>query len=335
MFPSEEHFLAEYLLMHDKKRIADHFSLVRHVEPTSKGDNATKDALLGGMGMMEVTDFMCEGYMIWEACPTKRLSRGKDMLPRPTLERWLYGLFLKICLPHPRQKYSDRPVYSPLNLTALIRLVFLLSNIGYPAHWLSGILSALCDGKIATTARPPTKVVTSPEDVNTSHPALEMTVAPWRTEFTTLVSIWSRLFPFGLISPPGDILSPSNIGEFTVSFPEFDQGQEGVPAFVLLFWDSGQGTVPPDGMLWEVLRDDEGVDRSTLSREIRNNYVHIFTTMSYVTATRTALFWCRIDVMDKMRAGWEVSIWRTDTWTRVTEGVKVTDGVTLKRLWNQ
>jgi hypothetical protein len=89
--------------------------------------------------------------------------------------------------------------------------------------------------------------------------------------------------------------------------------------------------------MWDALRDDESADRSALSREIRRDFVHVFTAMKYVSATRTASFWSRTDVIQKMKddGGWEAFIWRVDTWRRVTEGVKVKDGVIMKGPWSQ
>lgn len=345
MFSSHDHFRAEYLLMHDEQRISDHFSLVRTTDPATAGehDDEHKGALLAAMGVSDMkdseADFMTEGYLVWERRPARKLLRGKDMLPRTKLEKWLYAFFLKICLPYPRGKYSDRPVYSPLNLTALIRLVSHLAEIGYPAHWLSGVLSALCARNITTTARPPRREATTPADVDATVPALEMIIAPWRAEFTTILSIWSRLLPFGFIAPPGAVVPPAEIAEFSVTFPVFEdkETQLRVPHFVLLFWNAADGDAPPyDGSISHILRDDETGDRSALTRELKSEAMNIFTAMKFVTATRTASFWCRTDVIQRMRdEGWEVFIWRTDTWTRVTEGVSVKDGVTLKGLWKQ
>lgn len=153
-----------------------------------------------GAGAM---DFAVEGYQIWEKAAAGQIPH-KDLLTRPALEKWLYAHFLKICLPYPRGWKEDLDTsegHAPLNLTAFIRLVCLLSERGYPSHWLSGILSVLCgggpDAEITTTARPPVRVFTTSADVDAAFPSMKMTVAPWRAEFTTLLSIWSRLMPFG------------------------------------------------------------------------------------------------------------------------------------------
>ncbi|KAH8904162.1 hypothetical protein BR93DRAFT_971230 [Coniochaeta sp. PMI_546] len=278
------------------KRITDHFSLTRRAN-----DGAPKGP--GG--------FMREGYMVWDRAPARKLT-DKNLLPRPALEKWLYAHFLKICLPYPRERFSDRPVHAPLNLTAFLRLVSQLSERGYPSHCYL------------------------PEaDVDAVHPAIKMTVAPWRAEFTTLLSIWGRLLPFGFIAPPGALAQPRGIAEYSVSFPKFLEEQTRIPHFVLLFWDSQAGDIPGMGRMRRFLLDDEAGDTSERARDIKHRGVHVFSTFEFVTDTRTASFWCRADTMREMMGGdWKVFIWRTDTWERVTQGVSVKD-VRLLRTWDQ
>jgi hypothetical protein len=45
-----------------------------------------------------------------------------------------------------------------MNSTTLFRLVERLAEVGYPAHWLSGILVAVCSGVVFTTARAPRRL---------------------------------------------------------------------------------------------------------------------------------------------------------------------------------
>lgn len=323
MFSSHSHFQAEYLLMHNNKRITDHFSLTRRAN-----DGAPK----GPGGFMHV------GYMVWDRAPARKLT-DKNLLPRLALEKWLYAHFLKICLPYPRDRFSDRPVHAPLNLTAFLRLVSQLSERGYPSHWLSTVLAALCGDKqeseILTTARAPHQIATSEADVDAVHPAIKMTVAPWRVEFTTLLSIWGRLLPFGFIAPPGALAQSRDIAEYSVSFPKFFEEQTRIPHFVLLFWDFQAGEIPGMGRMRRFLLDDEAGDTSERVRDMKRRSVHVFSTFKFVTDTRTASFWCRADTMREMMGGdWKVFIWRTDTWERVTQGVSVKD-VRLLRTWDQ
>ncbi|KAH6623940.1 hypothetical protein F5144DRAFT_623763 [Chaetomium tenue] len=162
-FNSHQHFQAEYLVLHDDKRIKDHFAMARipgyiKVEkvpgPMDKSD-MLQVMRMSGYPHLNSLDFVTEGYIVWGGCRPKRLTRGKDLLPRPALEKWLHAFFLKTCLPFPRNTTTMSPVYTPLNLTALLRLATHLAHAGYPAHWLSNILADLCSGVINTTARAP------------------------------------------------------------------------------------------------------------------------------------------------------------------------------------
>lgn len=242
---------------------------------------------------------------------------------------------------------TDRPVHSPLNLTVLLYLIVHLSEMGYPAHWLSGVLAALCRSEagaasFTTTARPPRRSVISPLDVDAVFPSREIDIAPWREEFSTLISLWAGLLPFGLVMPPGTMVPPSDIAEYTVTFQGFMDHDPRRPHFVLVFWNVDDAEVPPmssDELWWTVNHDNEIIEQSDFPTEtIRYNLgrFHIFSAVHYTTVSRTATFWSRVDFVDRMRAeDYAVFLWRIDTWTRVSEGVCVKQGVTMKRGWDE
>jgi len=321
-------------------------------------DHERKAAMLeamrktAGYSHLDSMDFLTEGYIVWGRCPTKRLSRGKDLLPRPALEKGLHAFFLKICVPFPRSTVTMSPVYTPLNLTAFLRLIVRLADVGYPAHWLSGILADLCSGAIKTTARAPRAVITTPEHVNAVSPQLSMSTAPWAAELSTLLSIWSPLLPFGLTAPRAHLVAPADIAEYSVSFPHLrDNTQLRLPHFVLVLWKSpkvegGVAAPPPGSLLHSILREDEMSDRladleleSGLSKnDMKRDFIRVFTTLSYDCKTKTVTFWSRVDAMQKIQEEkqWEAFIWRVDRWTRVTGGVKVSEAsVTMGRRWDQ
>jgi hypothetical protein len=326
-FETHAHFQAEYLLMSDERRIASHFGL-RRVQP-STGDDLPPDF----ERMFGRIPFMAEDYIVWEKIPSKTLS-WDQLPPRRAFDKWMHAHFLKICLPYPRPLFSDAPVYAPLNLTAILRLVIRMHEVGYPTHWLSGILASFCDGRIQTITRAPRQLVMDRRDIKEIFPSLEISVNPWKAEFSTLLSIWNRLLGFGIIASPGTLLSPDNICEYAVTFPAFSHPQLLCPHFMLVFWNASEGKPPRE--IRRLLLDDEMGDRSTATKGLREKAVHCFTTFRYVTDTRIATFWCRKDVMDALAAGkWEVFVWRTDTWEKLTRGVSVRDGVTLQRSWGE
>ncbi|KAK1759904.1 hypothetical protein QBC47DRAFT_420741 [Echria macrotheca] len=242
-FRNHKDFQSEYLVLHDDNAIKNHFAMARIPGYTKGVDNPE------GYSHLDSMDFVTEGYIVWQRCAFKKLARGKDLLARPALEKWLHAFFLKICVPFPRSTVTMSPVYTPLNLTAFVRLVAHLSGIGYPAHWLSGILSDLCSGTIKTTARAPRAVITTPEHIDAANPQVEMSTAPWAAELSTLVSIWSPLLKFGLTVPRGLLVAPNEIAEYSVSFLHLrDNSQLRLPHFVLVFWKAPKGgAAPPPG----------------------------------------------------------------------------------------
>ncbi|KAK5129040.1 hypothetical protein LTR85_000373 [Meristemomyces frigidus] len=96
-----------------------------------------------------------------------------NLMSRGMLETWLYRIFLKIAIPKDkRQIESQVLIYSPLNLTVFFRLCWHLHNVGYPAHWMSGVLTEVLSGKIATRARPPRSEPLSIREVKTAMPVV-------------------------------------------------------------------------------------------------------------------------------------------------------------------
>lgn len=322
MFDSHESFQTEYLLMPHDKQIAAHFAVVRKREP----------ALPGFLDrMMPIPSFLQENYFIWNAIPAKPLSWGRRMR-RQEFETWIYGHLLKICLPYPRPLWSDRPVHAPLNLTMWFRLLERMSEVGYPAHWISSILASTCSGEIETKARAPRNIVVRQDDLEDTKSKKMMSVVPWRAEFTGLLSIWRRLLPFGVIIPKNALVSLTEIWEYQAIFPMFREAQIRLPHFTLLFWNTQCGQPPQD--MRGLLMDDEEGDLSTSANKIRNQGVHIVSTFRFVTHTRTASFWMRRDVVEDMKAGnWMLYIWRTDNWQAVTGAVDVSRDLQVKRSW--
>jgi hypothetical protein len=118
------------------------------------------------------------GYHFW-----RHLDRPKtfaDLMPRERLETWLYRLFFKLAIPaHKREIQSYVLIYSPLNLTVFYRLLLHLSTVEYPAHWLSGVLDNLLEGRVHTTARPPRSDPMKIKETKAVMPGLNRSVKPF------------------------------------------------------------------------------------------------------------------------------------------------------------
>lgn len=277
---------------------------------------------------MGFSSFAMEGYFDWRPAPVTAIP-FKQLMNREQLETWIYRLVIKICLPCPRPLFSDRPVYAPLNLTIVLRLLAHLFVIGYPAHWLSSIVASICEERINTRARPPWDIVMPLEDLAAQEPKIEVSLGAWQADFTTIFATGRRVLPFGVILPQGGMPLLPSIREYSVTFPMFRGERFLVPHFILIFWDTqnARGREPPPNLLeplcFEHMGATKGIHTTTLKTGIR-----IMTTFRFTSHTRTASLWMREDVMQEMKAGtWKVYIWRTDDWNRLTPGVDVREGL--------
>lgn len=303
-----DQFLAEYLLMYNRKLIHTHFGL--------KLSKETPEADDFGFGPMM---YPMIPYYLWEKPAAANKSGLGGLMSRPDLFKWLQAHLLKICLPYPRPHNSMSLVYAPLNLTNFLRLLCHASNLGYPAHWLSALIDSICSGEIATTARAPRALVLKPSDVDKVHTARTMSVAPWAAELTTLVAVWQAFLPFGLLTKT-PLPALDGVAKYTISLPEFRARDLHVPHFMLVFWNQNSFGEPPRN-LRPILLDDETGDPSGRAKRIRAEGVHTLTTFNWSTRLNSTTFWLRADVVDKMiREDWQIFIWRTDTWDKLTDG---------------
>jgi len=181
------------------------------------------------------------------------------------LERWLHAHFLKLYLPFPRKQWEIDRVFAPLNITTFFRLINHVSEVGYPAHWLSGILSNLCEGEIVTTARAPRAPITDVDLVLHMYPSRNLCLKPFMAEFKTLLAIWRRLLPFGLHLSQETLPDLRTIREFSIKFPPFYPTYIEGPYFLLVLKNR---CYEVDDDLRRVLLDEETGDISTAAAEI-------------------------------------------------------------------
>ena len=313
--------------MYDMERIRRHFLLTRRPGEVASGD---LPPIFDGL----IKPFAFEGYMVWDRVFRSGMS-FQQLLPKPEFEKWMYGHLLKVCLPFPRPIFSGAPVHAPLNLAAVIRLIIGMFEVGYPAHWLLGIFSCICSGIIHTCARPPTSRISNPTDVDTKRQLKEISVQPWVAEFTTLLSIWRRLLPFGIGSLSGALVPLNAIYQYSVTFPVFRVENELVRHFILLFWNIDVGrTLSPPASIYSLLAGNNGRTEPLATGDVRDKGIVCVSAFRYNTTSRTAIFWMRADKMEQMMAGgWRVFIWRTDAWKAVTGGVDVSSGVSKGNNW--
>lgn len=236
-----------------------------------------------------------------------------NLLSRQQFEAWLYRLFLKMAIPIKREMRHPTLIYSPLNLAAFLRLCGHLHSVGYPAHWISGVLDELLSGTIRTTARPPRTDPLAIEEADAKMPMLKQCTKPFVAELTTLMSLWQFALPFGVLSK--EIPDVQKVHRYELEFPKCEDFFGETPVFVLVLFHLK--TLPGEAgdNLRPVLLDDELADTWPKAREARETSLHVITTWKWKRTTKTATFWLREDVIDACQGNeWGLAIWRTDSW---------------------
>jgi hypothetical protein len=260
-------------------------------------------------------------------------------MSRPALERWLVAHFLKLALPFPRAVAGDELVYAPLNMTTFFRLVGHVADLGYPAHWLSALLSSLCKGEITTTARAPRAVIMGSGSVGAMHKPRVMCFGPFAVEFAVLLSVWRHLLPFSLQLSGATLPYLSAVRQYHVSFSRQQVRMAtamGVPHFALFL---GRPGLLDHQNLRDLLLDDELGDNSQTAATLRRAEppsVHVVSVFSWNAKTATADSWFDEAVMAGMQSegDWVAYIWRTDTWHVGLGPVPLKDGgVTAGMSW--
>lgn len=251
-------------------------------------------------------------YVKWHHQPVE--TSFSNLLPRSHFETWLYRLFLKMAIPIKRPLRDFALVYSPLNLTAFLRLCCHLHSVGYPAHWISGVLEDLVSGKIRTTARPPRTDPLAIEENTAQKSALKQSTKPFVAELSTLLSLWQFRLPFGILSENIPIIH--DVHKYEFDFPNCEDFYGETPVFVLALFCLKilPGEASKD--LRPILLDDEVGNSSPQARQTREEGLHIISTWKWKRATKTATFWLRNDILDSHKGdeNWGLSIWRTDVW---------------------
>ncbi|KAK4501165.1 hypothetical protein PRZ48_006971 [Zasmidium cellare] len=269
-------------------------------------------------------------YVKWHRKPVSR--NLSSLLSRDQIELWLFRFFLKISIPMTREMRTQTLIYSPLNLTAIIRLCAYLYHAGYPAHWLSGVLEEICSGKIRTRARPPRSEPLTFKETKTDFPILAQSTAPFVAEFTTLLSMSQCTLPFGILSPH---IPPIQLAhQYSFAFPEVPDIIAETPAFILVLFSMHllPREAEKEGIRQFLLSDETG-SKTQKGRTAREEGIHIVSTWQWDRQGKKATFWLQNDVFEQLdRSTWGISIWRTDSWIRQA-GPELLKGVVDEGPW--
>lgn len=302
--------------MYDPKLVRSHFQL--------KLSTATPKKALAPYPLMP--------YLLWERISQQALT-FEDLMPQVKFLHWLHTHFLKLCLPYPRSRGSGDPtlVFAPLNMTAFLRLVMHVSELGYPAHWISNLIESIFSGHITTTARPPPRMVLTQNDVDTVHPATSFCTKPWLLEFTALIALWRSILGVGIVVHPA-VPCVEDIVQYTIELPGPKIWDATVPHSMLVFYDEQTFGKPPRNIRLMLL--DGLIDPDGKLRAIRDRGVCCVSTFDWSVNAREASFWISKDYFEKMKE-WTVYLWRTDVWEKEGDGVKFGDAVVKKTGWEE
>ncbi|KAF7948361.1 uncharacterized protein EAE97_003772 [Botrytis byssoidea] len=299
-------------------------------------------------------------YYCWnqlnESVPLSKQVKAR--LSREDLMRWFHGLFLRMAIPmtsdHRLISDNNHMIYSPLNLTILFRQLGHLHCLGYPAHWLSGVLVPLLEdaGMLETDVRPPSNVPLRPDQVDLKYPVKELCIMPFLPELKTLATLFAPLLPFRIDS---DLLYPiDKIHEYTIDLSPLPGGYFQPTCLVLLFWSpngSPSGHLPPE--LYPSLRPfldpsrrngpaDHGFeDAAQKIEDWRAKEVIVWSTLKFDFEKQEAKTWMPKQIIEQMvNRKWKCGLMRRDLWmvvgaTLYSTSGRVRDMVKMGRRWDE
>lgn len=271
-----------------------------------------------------------------------------DLLPRKAFTKWFYGLFFRWALPfNQNPRIVAEIILSPLNLTILFRLIPHLCTLGYPAHWLSEILTNIITNNVITTARPPRTKPMRPADVKRKYAEKKLCTAPFAHEMATLAALFQPLLPFAVLSP----LVPSlgSVYKYTFHLPSYITTQGQSSSLALVFID--HSLLPPLGksgfmafktnlrLILDPSWGDEvdGTVKGGHWDTMRERGLRVWSTLKWDAERREASAWMDEGFVEGVGGmEWACGLYRTDVWMPVFEKPAVVSGVVKKgKLWGQ
>jgi hypothetical protein len=311
LWQSQDEFHCEYMAVSDTKML----SRVTDLHLAGKEDDDPLDPM--------------SGYMEWRRSRlVKSALPYEDLLPRTELTRFLYMHFFKLALPRGRKSSDDNYhafIHPNLNLTCFFRLLIHLHELGYPAHWLSDVLSKILDNQVVTTARPPRSLPLQPRELSHHNNApAEVCVGPFVGEMSTLTVLFQRILPFTPFS--NTLPSVDMVHQYSMQLNWLGPPKNNDAAAMVLFFFDLETHYPGDN-----IRDDldssypsfSSASRSNALKRFREHGSLVITSFTYtgLQNSRTVRFWMREDVMDRIREQtehWSCAVWRVDDWQRLT-----------------
>jgi hypothetical protein len=328
LWNSAEDFMCEYLLLPTLKQL----------------EKATLLKLAPGQ-LQVLMDFlpMCE-FINWQlALPegSKKLEYDQ-LLPRAELSRWLIQVFFHIAIPAEREIRSMARINTPLNLTAFIRLLVRVVEIGYPPHWIGAVLEDILDNKVYTNARIPESAPVTSHELTKDWPRLSISTRPFIPEMQMLLATWARILPFGVVTSVHKVPRPEHIFEYKFKLEKPLFRDEFVNVLALVFYpETALEKLLKSASSYSTLSHSEVMIRDVLAgkgtdtpekKRMREN-VWVVSTFWWDYTTREVRLRVKEGWIENMRREdrWVASLFRTDDWTPCTFPTSLRGGNLAKR----
>ncbi|EGG20040.1 hypothetical protein DFA_07156 [Cavenderia fasciculata] len=249
---------------------------------------------------------------LWEGFRFSRIEGPiplDQLLGRDELIAWLSRLFVTIVTPSAVEP-GTFPIHSPNNITMFFKLLGRLLRIGYPTHWITGVVELLLSGSL-TTVEPTRKNRMIPLS-RVAPPLLKMlSITPWLIEIRTQAALWMDKYQIRLLA--GSIIpSVSDIKRYDISI-RGTRSYSGPPfssvIMMAIEYPSNQIFSPSNGA-------DDNLRFQLL--DATRNKTTIITTILF--DGKTVSFWMsETDYNNLLSQNVTIKLFRNDTWKPFTE----------------
>ncbi|THH29292.1 hypothetical protein EUX98_g4875 [Antrodiella citrinella] len=168
------------------------------------------------------------GCRIMEIDPWGLILLRRLPTPRPLHELasfeefnyWLAKMLFCTLIPGTPSHVPIERVNYPNNLKAFVDLLIHLHRVGFPAHWLSGILTAIVSDNLYSGATPYLGSLPIPSSERTKQvPRRKVNLRPWQAELENILAVSHEALAFPVTFPVGFALSPEEISFYSVEAP--------------------------------------------------------------------------------------------------------------------
>lgn len=256
--------------------------------------------------------------------------------PREDVTRWLTRVLVNILWPGdlslPDPLYGPNGIRHTMNLNAFVALLFHLSELGYPAHWLSDYTNSLLDNQLMSTVDLYAGPLPIPAAYSLRRVAnRQLWLAPWIVELRTILSLAAPIILF----PLRNIMYTDTVVLFEAD-PQIDYSMRNS------LYNTGRQSTAPNIHLM-ILHPDILPQHRRLIRDVRwildGSGSHpealqmvIITSPEVISASDSLVRWrlCMSEYTKMKEEGWALLMYRFDTNAPVGSSVCLAFALLLK-----